>query len=276
VDPIPVNFQNPGWTDRFKVYVNKGSSFVVERVDHHSGWGQDLVLRVTVKDDEGKSGGGGGKAAWTQVEGAATSIGIDDWGNMICCNAAGQIYEKNHNEMAWRLIDGAATMVARGRDGSTWCVNSAQNIWRRDGAKWTQAPGAAVFVSVGSADQVIVINAAQQIFKWNRGGNSWAQFDGAAVRGSIGADGTLFVVNAGGEVFRRDIAWTKLTNCNAGTVAVVSRELVYLSNRANQIYKSKDGGGNWKQMEGALTHTAASKGHFVGCNAAQQLWHMKT
>jgi len=271
VDAMPINPQQADWRDRFSIYVNKNQSFVVERIDAPSGWGQNLVLRCTVRDEEGKSADSG---RWVQLEGAATSVGVDDWGNLVCCNAGGTMYEKNSNERGWRQIDGAATMVARGRDGTTWCVNKEQQIWRRDGGRWNQMPGAAVFVSVGSANEVIVINSAQQIFKWHQ--NNWQALDGAALRGSIGSDGTLFVVNSGGEIFRRDGGrWTK-TSAIGHMPAVVDRGLVYVTNPQNQLFKSKDGGVTWKPLEGKLVHAAAAKGHFVGVNASQQLWHMRT
>jgi len=175
-------------------------------------------------------------ANWVQVEGAATSIGVDDAGNMVCCNAGGQMFEKTPSG-PWQQMDGAATMVARGRDGTTWCVNAEQNIWRRQEGKWNQMPGAAVFVSVGSFNQVLVINASQQIFRWE--GAGWQQMDGAAVTGSIGADGTIIVVNSAHQVFRRDgAAWTLLPNCNGGVPAVVSRGQMYITNKAARFSKA--------------------------------------
>jgi len=211
---------------------------------------------------------------WNQLEGAATSIGIDDGGNMVCCNAGGQMFEANAGG-GWVQMDGAARMVARGRDGTTWCVNAEQNLFRREGGRWVQMPGAATFVAVGSANNVICINAGQQIWRWSHMQNNWEAMDGAAVCGSIGSDGTILVVNAGHEVFRRDGAsWTRL-NATGGVPAVVHRMHMFISNENGQVYISRDGGNSWQQLPGALSHAAASNGFLVGANAGQQLWQMR-
>jgi len=226
----------------------------------------------------GMSGGGMGggqhqRGVWHQLPGQATSIGVDNNGNMVCVNSGQEIFEKASHSKEWRRIEGAATMIARGQDGTTWCVNREQNLYRWNGGGWTQMPGQAVFVAVGSAGEVVVINSSEQIYKWN-GNDNWIKLDGQAVTASVGADGTLFVANSGGELYRRDGgSWTKVSG--AGKLhAVCHRGLIFVVNAAGQIYRSTDAGGNWQGVEGALTHIAAAAGHLVGANAAQQLYHM--
>jgi hypothetical protein len=275
VDNVPINPQDAAWKDKFVIHVNRGE-FVVERTDYNGGWGQNLVLRCIVKDD-GAEDAKQEKKSWAQLDGAATSIGIDDEGNMVCVNAAQECYERRKGERGWTKTDGVATQIARGGDGSTWCVTKDQQIFRREGGlggPWKQMPGAAVFVAVGSKDQVVVVNAAQQIYKWNPDVSNWAHLEGHALTASIGADGTIFVCNRDQEIYRRvGAGWAK-TAGSAVMPAVQHKDSVYVINSVHAIYCSKDSGATWSLCEGQLKHIAVSRGHIVGANNGHQLYHM--
>eukprot|EP01004_Peranema_trichophorum_P007474 NODE_6251_length_907_cov_28.618622_g5659_i0.p1 GENE.NODE_6251_length_907_cov_28.618622_g5659_i0~~NODE_6251_length_907_cov_28.618622_g5659_i0.p1 ORF type:complete len:269 (+),score=54.18 NODE_6251_length_907_cov_28.618622_g5659_i0:40-807(+) len=52
-DNVPINRQQVGWTDKFKVVVNNGKTVVIMRLDtnDNKGWGQDLRIRCQICGD---------------------------------------------------------------------------------------------------------------------------------------------------------------------------------------------------------------------------------
>jgi len=278
VDAEPVNKQEAGWDDRFRVDVTKGSHFVIVRTDANAGWGQNLILRLRVRGngqpvitpekpkEEHKKG-------WEVIEGAATSIGVDSRGNAICCGTGGAICERAAGSTAWVKIDGTATQVARGADGSTWYVNSAHQIFKRQGTTWVSYPGGAASIAVGSDKEVVIISPTNEIFKWHEQKNGWDRIEGLAASASIAHDGSFYITSKTDEVFRRSGGgWAK---CPAAgrLVAVADRHHVYLLSGDNKIFHSADEGATWQPIEGHLRHIAAAPGHLVGASPTSQLFH---
>jgi len=212
-------------------------------------------------------------AQWRELPGAGVCMGVDAWGNIICCNKEGKIYEKKLQAPDWSLLGGICTHIARGHDGTTWCVNREQQIFRRE-ADWVKQPGSAVFVTVGQHDQVVVLDQAGFIFKWDPNTKNWLQIDGRGSTASIGFDGTLVVCDNQGETYRRDgMTWTKLP-IKGHLPAVVAWNSMYMATKEGEVVHSWDGGMQWRPIGFNLLHISAVRGHVVGTSAQQKMFHL--
>ena len=54
ISSTPINFQESTWGDKFEARLNEdGTILTVQRTDAGAGWGQELVLRGTLKPSKG-------------------------------------------------------------------------------------------------------------------------------------------------------------------------------------------------------------------------------
>ncbi len=149
--------------------------------------------------------------SWTQLPGAAKDIGVGADGTVwvIGTNKAGGGYGlwKWDGASTWIAHDGAAVRIAVDPKGNPWVVNDQDHIWRHDGTKWTQLPGAAKDIGVGADGTVWVIGTNKAgggygLWKWN-GMDNWTPLEGAGLQISVTPKGKPWVVNDQNTIWQR-------------------------------------------------------------------------
>lgn len=181
---------------------------------------------------------------WLGFPGKLRQISVGSDSFVVGVNASGEIYSKAPN--GWSRIFARAPMkqVSIGSDGKLWGVDTSDNIYRWEdifymagvglpgdvlwGDRISQVDGKLRQISVGNADNVWGVNAANQIFRWD--GRTWIQVPGVLKQVSVGSDGSVWGLNPNGEIFR----WT---------------------------------GGTWERIQGGLDHiSVADSGLVWGVN----------
>jgi hypothetical protein len=136
---------------------------------------------------------------WTQVDGAAYSIAVDDGGRPWVVDANGGVWRRNMQGNYWQQLAyppvGGALDIAAGRNSQNEAyVTGTDNnpgggtiySWNEAAFQWQQLPGG------GQATQIAVANGQPYVIPtdnsiWRLQGSSWNQFsNGAAV--DVGAD----------------------------------------------------------------------------------------
>jgi len=107
-------------------------------------------------------------------------------------------------------------------------VNNQGSIFRRTSSGWTQLPGSANDIGIGSDGSVWVVGTnsvpgGYGIWNYNARSNSWSSIDGGAIRIAVDRSGNPWVVNNQNNIFRRNRnSWVQLTGsawdigCGAG------------------------------------------------------------
>jgi hypothetical protein len=158
---------------------------------------------------------------WSQVDGAAVVIDVDDGGTPWIANSGGAIYRREGDR--WQIKTGKARDIGIGRQGDVWVIGwtriagGGYGIYKWIGSRWQQVDGAAVAIDVDASGTPWVVNSEGSIYR--RAGNRWQILPGKARDIGIGYDGSVWV-----------IGWTRIGSGGYG------------------IYKWT--GSNWRQIDG--------------------------
>lgn len=189
-------------------------------------------------------------SAWAQTSEQAV------WG----VNAGGQAWHWVHAQWHEAPHDNRLRQVSVGADGAVWAVEHTGAILQRERERererdrWRSMPGAAVQVSVGSAQHVWVLNADEDIFRWT--GAQWQRIPGRLVNISAAADGSVWGVNRWGNVFRRDgHQWTAMPP-GPTQVSVGSAQQVWGVDAQGTVLRWD--GHQWKRVGGEMAQVAVA------------------
>jgi hypothetical protein len=132
---------------------------------------------------------------WTGIDGGGVRIAVDPVGNPWLLNDAGRIFRRNGDK--WIQLPGAAKDIGIGKDGSVWVigmleVNGGFSVHKWNGVYWDKIDGGGIRIAVDPDGNPWIINNAGQIFR--HAGNNWIQLPGAAKDIGIGKDGSVWVI----------------------------------------------------------------------------------
>jgi hypothetical protein len=143
------------------------------------------------------------------------------------------------NGSSWTNIAGPAgktlLAIAVGGNAVPWVVATDKTIWMRSGSSWTQRPGAANDIGIGSGNQVWAIGNTSQgsgnfnTMRWN--GSSFVTEPGAAKRVAVDWSGRAWVVSNAGTIFRRNpgnTAWEQYPGTASDIAAGQDRSIYAL------------------------------------------------
>jgi hypothetical protein len=198
-------------------------------------------------------------AGWEPIPGGATDIGIGGGAVWVTgtrpVDGGYEIFRLGRSRQ-WHAVEGGATEISVDAFGNPWAVNSNGEIFYLQG-NWRKLPGAAHDIGVSAAGSVWVIGVDPapggfQIFHWN--GSNWNKVEGGAVRIAVEPNGTPWVVNNEGSIFRLvNGRWQQLPG-GATDIAIGRNGAVWVigTNRSAGGYDIYHWtGGNWEQVEGA-------------------------
>lgn len=150
----------------------------------------------------------------------------------------------------WKYLPGFASDVAAGSgpDKSLWmisktAVNGGYSIHNFNYATktFTQVPGGAVRIAVGTGGIPWVVNSVGQIFK--RVNSQWQQIPGSALDIAIGANGAVYIISTipapGGYAikFWENNQWKQLPGRGAVRIAVTPYGEAWAVDNANKVLK---------------------------------------
>jgi len=101
---------------------------------------------------------------WIRINGCLTQISVGSASQIWGLNASGSIYQRNGN--GWRHIAGTMAQVDVAADGSVWASDSSGNV-NFYYNEWLKVNDNVKYVSVGSGNQVRVINKDDRIYQAN-------------------------------------------------------------------------------------------------------------
>eukprot|EP00771_Trimastix_marina_P002751 gnl/Trimastix_PCT/391.p1 GENE.gnl/Trimastix_PCT/391~~gnl/Trimastix_PCT/391.p1 ORF type:complete len:552 (+),score=79.73 gnl/Trimastix_PCT/391:68-1723(+) len=130
----------------------------------------------------------------------------------------------------WTEMPGSAIDVNVGSDGACWSVNEENDVFRWDGPEegWTQVPGKLAKVTVGSQDHIWGVSAAMDIYRYNAQAQQWEQIPGKASQITVGRDGTAYALFNNQVYIFQELTrqWTPLSGVLAQIDASCSRFVV--------------------------------------------------
>ena len=179
--------------------------------------------------------------------------------------------------ISWTQKDGAAVDVGTGADISMWVLgtntfnNNADNgIFQRIGASWNAIGGFAVRISVGSADNIVVVNSGGGVYKYN-GNGGWNNLPGINARDvAVSSDGSVWAIEntsgADGPCKRWNGSnWIHMASGYAHRIDAASGNRVAVSTYGGAVYAGSGSGAfGWSYLGdfGAKDVSIAEDGTF--------------
>ena len=180
---------------------------------------------------------------WTRMTGALRQVDTKG-GNIVGIGNqqgqyGGQILKWQNN--SWTQIPGAAIWVSIGSDGDMWCVNAVGGIYHWTGnPNWTQINGGASNISVGDAQNVYVVG-------FSDGGKLWkyqgTQFTSVPVpvpikQVSVSAGGSkLIVFGTDGNIYAQSgSTWTQILGNFDGSISINDDYILAVNKSNSNIY----------------------------------------
>jgi hypothetical protein len=139
----------------------------------------------------------------------AVRIGVDPGGLPWVVNDKGEIFRSSGAppfSLSWTQMPGAASDIGIGSDGTVWVIGAGGALFRWDQTTggWVRLPtGGGVRITVDGGGNPWVVNTFNEI--WQHTGSAWNRFPGTAVDLSIGRGAFLglpYILGKDGQVYR--------------------------------------------------------------------------
>lgn len=206
---------------------------------------------------------------WDLLPGAAKDIGVGADGSVWVIGTSREsggytIHGWDKDRNGWYKVVGGAVRIDVEPNGTPWVVNSSGNIYRWDGRRWEQKPGAAKDIGIGGDGSIWVIgtgavSGGYSIHKWN--GSAWDKVKGGAVRVDVDAQGIPWVVNSAGNIYRRNGgSWQQMPGAandigiGGNTVWVIGSDS---TGGGYGIHKWVENENSWLTVSGGATQVSA-------------------
>jgi len=182
---------------------------------------------------------------WTAMPGRAIRVAVDPSGNPWVINQFHEIYQWSGGQ--FHRVSGGATDISIGADGSIFiigtgpCNNSGCTVYELKDSKWNPYPGSGVRLAVDPTGHPWVVNQEGEIYQWLS--PRFRRVEGKATDIAIGRDASIHVVgtspcdSTGCRVYQlSNNAWVDAA-LNGVNIAASSRDDVWVTNAANEIYR---------------------------------------